>query len=99
MVHCDVKPSNIMIHQNGTVLLADFGIARMTDVGNATMIGTGTCAYMTHEQVQGRDPTIQTDIYALGIALFEMLTGSERPFTGEYAQTTGTKSEKVCKNR
>lgn len=94
MVHCDIKPSNIMVHRNGTVLLTDFGIARMTDAATATMVGVGTPAYMAPEQIKGQDPTPQTDIYALGIVLYEMFTGGERPFTGEKA-TTGSTSEKV----
>lgn len=95
LAHCDIKPANIMLHQNGTVLLADFGIARMTDAATATMVGAGTPAYMAPEQVRGEDPTPQTDIYALGIVLYEMLTGGERPFTGERAETTGSTSEKL----
>jgi serine/threonine protein kinase len=95
MVHCDIKPGNIMIHRNGTVLVADFGIARMTDAATTTMVGMGTPAYMAPEQIGGLDPTQGTDIYALGIVLYEMLTGGERPFTGEHAQTTGSTSEKV----
>ena len=95
LAHCDIKPANIMLHQNGTVLLADFGIARMTDSATATMVGAGTPAYMAPEQVRGEDPTPQTDVYALGIVLYEMLTGGERPFTGEQATTTGSTGEKV----
>jgi serine/threonine-protein kinase len=95
MVHCDVKPSNIMIKHSGEVLLADFGVARMTDAATATMVGMGTPAYMAPELVRGDDPTPQTDIYSLGVILFEMLTGGERPFTGERAETTGSTSEKV----
>jgi serine/threonine-protein kinase len=94
-VHCDVKPGNIMLKRNGDVLLADFGIARMTDAATATMIGAGTPAYMAPEQVKGQDPTPRTDIYALGVVLYEMLTGGERPFTGERAEVTGTTGEKV----
>ena len=95
MVHCDIKPGNIMLHFNGTVLVADFGIARMTDAATSTMIGAGTPAYMAPEQARGLDPSPQTDIYALGINLYEMLTGGERPFTGDHAETTGSTSEKV----
>ena len=95
LVHCDIKPGNIMIDQNGKVLLSDFGIARMSDTATATMVGMGTPAYMAPEQARGLDPVPQTDIYALGVVLFEMLTGGERPFTGERAETTGGTSEKV----
>jgi len=94
-VHCDVKPANIMIHSNGTVYVSDFGIARMTEASTVTMVGAGTPAYMAPEQVRGEVPLPQTDIYSLGVVLFEMLTGGERPFTGEKARTTGTTSEKV----
>jgi eukaryotic-like serine/threonine-protein kinase len=96
LVHCDVKPANIMLTGDGKVLLADFGIARVTESATtATLVGAGTPAYMAPEQIQGKDPLPQTDIYALGIVLFELLTGGERPFTGEHAQTTGSGSEKV----
>ncbi|MGD2251978.1 MAG: protein kinase, partial [Anaerolineales bacterium] len=95
MVHCDIKPGNVMIHKNGTVLVTDFGIARMTDAATATMVGFGTPAYMAPELVHGKEPTPQTDIYALGVMLFEMLTGGERPFTGERAEIKGSTSDKV----
>jgi serine/threonine-protein kinase len=95
LVHCDLKPGNVLFAGDGTTLLADFGIARLTDAATATMVGAGTPAYMAPEQVKGLDPIPQTDIYALGVILFEMLTGGERPFTGEHATTTGTTSAKV----
>lgn len=95
LIHNDIKPGNIMINQHGQVLLADFGIARLADAATATMVGAGTPAYMAPEQVKGLDPVPQSDIYALGIVLYEMLTGGERPFTGEQATTTGTTSAKV----
>ena len=95
MIHCDLKPGNVMIHLQGNVLVTDFGIARMADAATATMVGLGTPAYMAPELAQGRDPVRQTDIYALGIMLYEMFTGGERPFTGEQASTTGSTSEKV----
>jgi len=94
-VHCDIKPGNIMIDQHGEVLLTDFGISRMTDAATATMVGFGTPAYMAPELVRGKDPSPQSDIYSLGVVLYEMATGGERPFTGERAQTTGPASEKV----
>jgi serine/threonine protein kinase len=95
IVHCDIKPANIMIDASGRVLVADFGIARMAETATATMVGAGTPAYMAPEQARGENPTPQTDIYALGIMLYEMLSGGERPFTGEHARTTGSTSEKI----
>jgi len=95
IVHCDIKPANIMIHKNGTVLVSDFGIARMAESATSTMVGVGTPAYMAPELARGESPIPQTDIYALGIVLFEMLTGGDRPFIGESAKTTGSTSEKI----
>ncbi|MFC1996741.1 protein kinase [Chloroflexota bacterium] len=95
LVHCDIKPGNIMLDEHGRALLGDFGIARLTDAATATMVGAGTPAYMAPEQARGLDAIPQTDIYGLGIVLFEMLTGGERPFTGEQASITGSTSEKV----
>jgi serine/threonine protein kinase len=94
-IHCDVKPVNMLIDENARVLVTDFGIARMSESPTSTMIGIGTPAYMAPEQIQGEDPIIQTDIYALGIVFFEMLTRGERPFTGDQAKITGTTHEKV----
>ena len=96
LAHCDIKPGNIMIEQTGRVVLTDFGIARVTEgAATATMVGAGTPAYMSPEQINGADPTPQTDIYAIGVVLFELLTSGERPFTGERATITGTIGEKI----
>ena len=95
IVHCDLKSSNIMVDKNDKVYLTDFGIARMTDMATSTLIGAGTPAYMAPELILGKDPTPPSDIYALGVVLFEMLSGGERPFTGERADITGTTAEKV----
>jgi serine/threonine protein kinase len=97
MIHCDMKPSNIMLHHNGTILIADFGLAHMTEAAatSALMLGGGTVGYMAPEQARGEKPTVQTDIYALGIIIFEMLTGGERPFTGEASGRDGTAYENV----
>lgn len=95
IIHCDVKPANIMIDTGGRVLVTDFGIARMSDAATSTMVGAGTPAYMSPEQIMGADPTPETDIYALGAVMFEMMTGGERPFTGERSNQTGTTAEQV----
>lgn len=94
VVHCDVKPGNVMIDPGGNVFLTDFGIARHAESTTTTMGTAGSPAYMAPEQIRGEPVTPATDIYALGIMLFEMLTG-ERPFKGSdpglegVANTTG----------
>jgi eukaryotic-like serine/threonine-protein kinase len=90
MVHCDVKPVNIMIQRSGIVFLADFGIARMKEARTQALAGTGTPAYMAPELFQGMEPTPAADIYALGMVLYEMLTGGERPFISRAAPTGST---------
>jgi len=94
-VHCDLKPGNVMIDNSGRIFITDFGISRMTESATATMVGYGTPAYMAPEQIRGQDPTPQTDIYALGIILYELFSGGERPFTGVQATITGSTGDKV----
>lgn len=95
MVHCDIKPANIMVHRNGTVYLADFGIAQMTAANTQSPISVGTPAYIAPEQLSGHQPTQAADIYSLGVVLYEMLTGGQRPFTGQSAKTTGSITKKI----
>ena len=95
LVHCDIKPGNVIFAADDTPFLTDFGIARLTDPATATMVGAGTPAYMAPEQVRGLHPVPQTDIYALGVMLFELVTGGERPFTGENAPDQGSTSAQV----
>jgi hypothetical protein len=95
MVHCDIKPVNIIIHRNGTVFLADFGIARVTGARTQTALVSGTPAYMAPEQSQGEEASPASDIYALGVVLFEMLTGGERPFSGESVVGQGRTTQRI----
>ncbi len=82
VVHCDVKPGNVMVDQGGGIFLTDFGIARHAESTRTSFGGTvGTYAYMAPEQFREEIVTKHTDVYGLGIMLFEMLTG-QRPFTG-----------------
>ena len=86
VVHRDIKPSNIMLLARGQVKIMDFGIARMRvgDVKTSTGIVLGTPKYMSPEQVEGSPVDQRSDIFSLGIVLYEMLTGV-RLFSGEDA--------------
>ncbi len=89
IVHRDIKPENIMLRRDGSVALADFGIAKsmlqpsgmgLTQTRHGDVVGTPF--YLSPEQAGGRDVTIQSDLYSLGVMMFEMLTG-QRPFIAE----------------
>jgi serine/threonine protein kinase len=86
VVHCDVKPGNVLVDTGGHIYLTDFGIARHAESTTATFGPAGTPAYMAPEQISGEAVSSATDVYALGIVLFEMLTG-QRPFRGTEAGT------------
>ena len=84
-VHRDVKPQNVLLNGKGEAKVTDFGIARPLEAQEGeTQTGTvlGTCDYISPEQAQGRRVDERTDIYSLGIVLYELLTG-QVPFTGE----------------
>ena len=85
IVHRDLKPANIVIADDRTVKVMDFGVARKShDATTASEDLAGTPAYMSPEQLEMKAVTFQTDIYALGMILFEMVTGTQA-FTGENA--------------
>ncbi len=76
LVHRDVKPANILLSSSGDAVLSDFGIAHMIESTRYTMTGVvGTPDYMSPEQGQGLDVDLRTDIYSLGVVLYECLTG------------------------
>jgi predicted Ser/Thr protein kinase len=85
IVHRDLKPANIMISENQTVKVMDFGIARQAhETGQTTSMLAGTPAYMAPEQVESKPLSSRTDIYALGLLLYEMTTG-QPAFSGDNA--------------
>lgn len=83
IVHRDIKPDNIMLTDEGTIKVMDFGIARLPRIARVTQEGmlVGTPEYMSPEQFGGEELDARSDIYSLGVVLFEMLTG-RLPFTG-----------------
>jgi len=85
VIHRDIKPANIMITRDGKVLVMDFGIARLIsgpETAPQTSAVMGTASYLSPEQAQGQSVDARTDIYSLGVVLYEMLTGRP-PFTGD----------------
>jgi len=92
VVHRDLKPSNIMIDENGDARIMDFGIARSLKEKGITGAGVmiGTPEYMSPEQVEGKETDQRSDIYSLGVILYEMVTGHV-PFEGDTPFTIGMK--------
>ncbi|MFQ5602973.1 MAG: protein kinase [bacterium] len=88
IVHRDIKPSNIILTQNDNVKVADFGIAQMPHLGTLTQTGSiiGTPYYMSPEQIEGRNLDGRSDIFSVGVILYEMLTGIH-PFDGDNIPT------------
>jgi serine/threonine-protein kinase len=73
ILHRDLKPANVMIDSHGAARITDFGLALTTD--NASLDRAGTPAYMAPEQLEGKPASVQSDIYALGLVMYEMVTG------------------------
>lgn len=88
IVHRDIKPQNIMLLQDGTIKVTDFGIARFSDKATRTMTdqAIGSVHYIAPEQARGDITDGKTDLYSVGVMLYEMLTG-KLPFEGDSAVT------------
>jgi hypothetical protein len=94
VLHRDMKPANIMLDGRGQVVITDFGLAGVADQIPGTEVRSGTPAYMAPEQLAGKEVSVRSDIYALGLVLYEVFTG-KRAFADEPAAALRSKEPRT----
>jgi hypothetical protein len=98
VLHRDLKPANIMLDARGQVLLSDFGLAGFADQIQGAEIRNGTPAYMSPEQLSGKEVTARSDIYSLGLVIYEILTGKRAFDSDTLAGLQRARAEKTLTN-
>ena len=93
VLHRDLKPANVMLDGRGQVLITDFGLAALADQVAKDDVRSGTPAYMAPEQLLGEDVTAQSDVYALGLVLYEVFTGKRAFESNTLAEAVRTRTE------
>ncbi len=98
VLHRDLKPGNIMLDSRGQVLITDFGLAALAGHVEGSEVRNGTPAYMAPEQLEGKEVTVRSEIYSLGLVLYEIFTG-KRPFeSSTIADLVRTRNESTPAN-
>ena len=92
VLHRDLKPGNIMLDSRGQVLITDFGLAALAGHVEGAEVRNGTPAYMAPEQLDGKEVTVRSEIYSLGLVLYEIFTG-KRPFRKRDHRRPGSHSQ------
>jgi hypothetical protein len=95
MVHCDVKPSNLLIDGSGAVQVSDFGIARLDPAATGPATMSMTLLYSAPEVLEGRTPTPQSDVYSLGLTMIALLNGAA-PFAAEAGGGIAPLVDRIC---
>ncbi len=93
VLHRDLKPGNIMLDSCGQVLITDFGLAALAGQVEGAEVRNGTPAYMAPEQLDGKEVTVRSEIYSLGLVLYEIFTG-KRPFESAYPRRSDPHSQR-----
>jgi serine/threonine protein kinase len=97
-LHRDLKPANVMLDGRGRVRLTDFGLAAAAEDLSATEVRSGTPLYQSPEQLAGKEVTVRSDLFALGLVLYELLTGW-RAFADAKRDTPPSKPSSHVSNR
>jgi predicted Ser/Thr protein kinase len=98
ILHRDLKPQNVLVDGKGQVRIVDFGLAAMAEAIGGDEVRSGTPAYMAPEQVSGKEVSVRTDLYSLGLVLYELFTGKKAISGKTLAEVTRAHDEQLVEN-